>query len=141
SSHRRKVSIRSIRETGSTQEDQIAASSEEINASRHRSGIRAHTQRPVRGRLGRAWQTEGVQALTVSYVLRTGPAVDQWGTIALRAGVAAVRACQSFGVRVGLKWPNDVVIPAGESDSWDEISKVGGILGSLVRDSNGEHAC
>lgn len=138
----REVTVQIVPETGSTQDDLIAALRDNAGRWPHLSGVRALRQNAGRGRVGRQWHTEGLDALTISYVLRPGAPVEQWGTIALRAGVAVVQALQECGAQVLLKWPNDVVVPAGPQGSrWAAIEKVGGILGSVVQDSSGRYAC
>lgn len=136
------MSISVVEETESTQEDLLAAVQQDATAWPHLSGLRAKIQNSGRGRGEREWKTGTLNALTVSYVLRPGAATEEWATLALRAGVAVVRALATYGIDTSIKWPNDVVIKS-ESDSpgWHGIAKVGGILGTLVRDSEGEYAC
>lgn len=140
--HSRGVLISVVEETGSTQDDVVAALQRDGSAWPHLSGLRAKVQSSGRGRTGRQWETGGVRALTVSFVLRPSAPVSEWGTIALRAGVAVVRALAGRGINVRLKWPNDVVIATNaDVPGWHGIAKVGGILGSVVQDSAGEYVC
>ncbi len=72
-----------------------------------------------RGRLDRAWQTPAGVALTLS---ATVPLV-RGGWLPLAAGVAVAQALEAHaGLATGLKWPNDVLVPA------DGHRKVAGIL-------------
>jgi len=125
----------------STQDELLAALGEDGRAWPHLSALRAERQRRGRGRSGRVWQTEGVRALTVSYVLRPAAEVGQWGTLALRAGVAVTRALAEAGVEAWVKWPNDVVVAAGDLPGWHGIAKAGGVLGTVATDSTGAHVC
>ncbi|HSH45134.1 MAG TPA: biotin--[acetyl-CoA-carboxylase] ligase [Longimicrobiales bacterium] len=72
--------------------------------------VLADHQTHGRGRRGRAWVAGPGQGLALSMVLRprrthTGDALP------LRVGLAAARAVEDVtGVRVGIKWPNDLVV-------------------------------
>ncbi len=136
------MSIQVVQQTASTQDDLLAFVREDASQWGHLAGLRAQVQRAGRGRSGRQWRTEGVRALTVSYVLRPSAPLETWGTIALRAGVAVVRALENHGHATSLKWPNDIVIPSSrEVAGWHGIGKVGGVLGSVARDSRNEYVC
>jgi BirA family biotin operon repressor/biotin-[acetyl-CoA-carboxylase] ligase len=80
------------------------------------SVVWAETQTRGRGRQGRAWISPPGN-LYVSVVLR--PEVACAPLLPLAAGVAVAEGLEAWGVRAGLKWPNDVVI--GDR-------KLGGIL-------------
>lgn len=71
-----------------------------------------------RGRLGRAWESPGGGAY-VSVLLRPGVAPAELGPLALVTGLGIARGLDSLGVRVKLKWPNDLLVDEG---------KLGGIL-------------
>lgn len=74
-----------------------------------------------RGRGGATWVArDGV--LTASFVVRLAQGLPQ---IALAAGLAVCHAIDDAcpGLRVQVKWPNDVVLPIG-----DGLGKLGGIL-------------
>lgn len=92
------------------------------------SVVVAEHQTAGRGRVGRRWTTEAGSALTLSVVLRPrSPA--QAGLLPLLTGVAVARAIEHLdpaGVRVGLKWPNDV---------WLGRGKLAGILCEAVGDA------
>lgn len=131
-----------VPELPSTQDELISRLSRSGSEWGHLRGLRARVQSAGRGRGDRVWSTDGVRALTVSYVLRPAAPMEQWGTLALRGGLAAVRALARVGVEVSLKWPNDVVIEtANDTDGWYGIAKVGGVLGTITRDSDGVDAC
>lgn len=83
------------------------------------SVLLAEEQTAGRGRLDRRWDSPAGAGVWMSVVVR--PGVAEWTWLPLLAGLAVaagVRACSS-DLRVGLKWPNDVLI--GDA-------KVGGIL-------------
>lgn len=130
--------IHVVPETASTQDDLLGAVAADASAWPHLSGLRAERQLHGRGRSGRHWDTAGVRALTVSYVLRPAAPVEAWGTTALRAGVAVINALAARGITTRLKWPNDIVIESSDDVAgWHGIAKVGGILGTVGTDSNG----
>lgn len=110
--------LRVIEETGSTNEDVLAAA-----AAGAPEGlvVVAERQRSGRGRHGRAWAAPARAALTFSGLLRpTDIPAARHGWLPLLAGVAvadAIRRVARLDAR--LKWPNDVLI--GER-------KVAGIL-------------
>ncbi|CAN5286002.1 biotin--[acetyl-CoA-carboxylase] ligase [soil metagenome] len=88
-------------------------------------------QRAGRGRLGRVWVAPPGKTLAISVLLRPrlpggeALAFDHFGWLPLIAGVAMTRAVASVvpAHRVGLKWPNDVLV---------DDKKVSGILAELV---------
>lgn len=72
-----------------------------------------------RGRRQRAWLSPA-GGLWLSVVLRPALPAEQWPLVGFAAGVGAARAVEEIApVRVGLKWPNDLMI--GEQ-------KLGGVL-------------
>ena len=81
-------------------------------------------QKAGRGRLGRTWETPPHTSVTLSVLL---PAPDTGrGWMPLAAGLAVRDALRDVaGVEAGLKWPNDVLLPA------DDERKVCGILCEL----------
>jgi BirA family biotin operon repressor/biotin-[acetyl-CoA-carboxylase] ligase len=115
--------IRWVEETGSTNDDVLAAA---------RSGaaeglvVVADHQGAGRGRLGRTWQAPPGASLLCTVLLRPslGPAEAHLAVHAL--ALAAQAACRSVaGVAPALKWPNDLLEPRG-------TRKVGGILAESV---------
>ncbi len=68
-----------------------------------------------RGRLGRAWHSGLGDALTFSALWRFENGLAALSGLSLAVGVATVRALHELGVQgVGLKWPNDVLLPDGK---------------------------
>jgi BirA family biotin operon repressor/biotin-[acetyl-CoA-carboxylase] ligase len=82
-----------------------------------------------RGRLGRAWADTADLGLACSFVIpRRDP---QWLSIACAVGAA--RAAESLlGRTIGIKWPNDVVVPAAAESREHSTSqpwrKLAGVL-------------
>lgn len=74
----------------------------------------AERQTAGRGRLGRAWQSAGGDALTFSLGLPLAPA--DWSGLSLAVGASIA---ESLHPAVRLKWPNDL---------WLDDRKLGGIL-------------
>jgi BirA family biotin operon repressor/biotin-[acetyl-CoA-carboxylase] ligase len=71
----------------------------------------AERQTAGRGRLGRVWEQHS--GLAATFVVKRARSVSE-GILPLAAGVAAAEACQECcGVRLALRWPNDVVTGGG----------------------------
>lgn len=81
-------------------------------------------QRQGKGRLGRRWLAPAGTSLLFSLLLRPNWPAERAGWITMLAGLSAVRAIRSAtGLAIGLKWPNDLILPAR-----NEWRKVGGLL-------------
>lgn len=91
-------------------------------------------QRAGRGRLDRRWESEPGTGLTFSVLVDPSPVgVALWGWLPLLAGLAmAEGAGAAAGVRLRVKWPNDVQSPDGR--------KVAGILSERVDTAEGPRA-
>lgn len=79
----------------------------------HLSVVLTDNQTAGRGRLDRTWTTPAGASLAISVLLRNLPAsMESRGWIPLLAGAAMVDAvaAQLPGRRVGVKWPNDVLV-------------------------------
>ena len=92
----------------------------------------AEAQSAGRGRAGSVWQSTAGAGLWISVVLRPRTPAHA-GLLPLLTGVALARALEAedtaapdSGLRVGLKWPNDV---------WLDGRKVAGILCESVREA------
>jgi BirA family biotin operon repressor/biotin-[acetyl-CoA-carboxylase] ligase len=105
--------IRVVAETGSTNDDVVAAA---------RAGapeglvIVAEAQTTGRGRFDRQWASPPRAGLTFSALLRPGPAVPvaRWSWLPLLAGLSVQRAVARFtGLEAALKWPNDLLLGPG----------------------------
>jgi BirA family biotin operon repressor/biotin-[acetyl-CoA-carboxylase] ligase len=89
----------------------------------------AERQREGRGRRDRQWVSPARAGLTLSVLLRPGPAVSPktWGWLPLLAGMALRDAVQKQAdVEAALKWPNDLLI--GDA-------KCAGILAEVAGDA------
>jgi len=84
--------------------------------------VAANAQTSGRGRLGRAWASPPGAGLYVSLILR--PAAHALPLLTIAAGVALADGIETgSGLRIGLKWPNDLV--AGRR-------KLGGVLSEAI---------
>lgn len=93
--------------------------------------VAADAQTAGRGRLGRTWAAPSGSALTFSALLRPYDVpVTAWSWLPLLVGVAVADGIRaSSGVRVRLKWPNDL-LATGQRLAGDNVAdrKLGGIL-------------
>ncbi|MDH6196807.1 BirA family biotin operon repressor/biotin-[acetyl-CoA-carboxylase] ligase [Mycobacterium frederiksbergense] len=114
-----------VEETGSTNADLLAraAAGEDIAG----MVLFAEYQSAGRGRHGRQWSTPPRSQVVMSFGV-DGSAVppDRWGWLPLATGLAIIDAVAEIaGTRVGLKWPNDVLVgPDG--------GKLAGILAEVA---------
>ena len=84
-----------------------------------------------RGRLGRHWHSTPGSSLTFSLALPLQR--SDWSGLSLAVGLAVVEALDPQGQRLGLKWPNDLMLLADGDDSTPDKGrgmgrKLGGIL-------------
>ena len=82
-----------------------------------RSGLAlaAEVQTAGRGRRGRVWHSGLGHTLTFSLLWQFVQGARELGGLSLAVGVALARALRAAGAREAqLKWPNDVVLPAGK---------------------------
>jgi BirA family biotin operon repressor/biotin-[acetyl-CoA-carboxylase] ligase len=89
----------------------------------------AINQTAGRGRLGRHWHSTAGSSLTFSLALPLVRA--DWSGLSLAVGLAVAEALDPEGRRLGLKWPNDLLlaetdVPAGAAPRLGR--KLGGIL-------------
>jgi BirA family biotin operon repressor/biotin-[acetyl-CoA-carboxylase] ligase len=78
----------------------------------------ANRQTAGRGRRERSWVSTADGSLTGSFAREAGRPLHLGG-LSLVAGLAVAQALDGFGVRVRLKWPNDLHV---------DVGKAGGIL-------------
>jgi BirA family biotin operon repressor/biotin-[acetyl-CoA-carboxylase] ligase len=84
----------------------------------------ADEQTAGRGRLGRAWWSPAGTVIAMSLLLRPTFPPLRAHRLTMLAGLAAAEAIEQVtGLRVGLKWPNDIVV---EQEA--KTLKLGGIL-------------
>ena len=103
--------VEAVEQTGSTNDDVLArAGSGEpeglVLVAGHQTG--GH------GRFDRSWVDVPGAGVAMSALLRPTRPVAQWGWLPLLAGLAVVAglrdACAELDGRLGLKWPNDVLL-------------------------------
>ncbi len=89
------------------------------------SVVVADQQTAGRGRYGRRWVAAPGTALTMSVVLRPNVPIQRLPQVAMAIGLGALEALDNLGNGArsifALKWPNDLVVDAGQA-------KVGGVL-------------
>lgn len=96
----------------------------------------ADYQTQGKGRLNRRWEAPRNTSLLCSLLFRPSWPAERASWLVMIAGLAAAKAIQTVtGLKVALKWPNDLVL-GGETGPW---RKVGGILLSATF-SNGQLA-
>jgi BirA family transcriptional regulator, biotin operon repressor / biotin---[acetyl-CoA-carboxylase] ligase len=104
-------------ETGSTNADLMAAAAA---GAPDRSVLVAGHQTAGKGRLGRTWEAPPGANLLVSVLFRSGFDHTKPHSLTQAVALAAAKAGESLtGVRLELKWPNDVLLNG---------TKLGGVL-------------
>jgi len=79
-----------------------------------------------RGRLGRRWHSTPGSSLTFSLALPLNR--PDWSGLSLAVGLALVEALDPQGRRLGLKWPNDLILCPADGKGPRMGRKLGGIL-------------
>ena len=103
--------VRWVAETGSTNQDLLEAAAQ---GAPEGVVLVADHQTAGRGRLDRSWIAPAGASLLVSALLRPTVGPEDLFLLTLACGLAAVDAVDEVaGVRLGLKWPNDLVVAAG----------------------------
>ena len=100
----------------------------------------AINQTAGRGRLGRRWHSTPGSSLTFSLALPLGR--GDWSGLSLAVGLAVVEALDPDGRRLGLKWPNDIILRDPESGGEPaqvkhppESARLGRKLGGILIES------
>ena len=94
----------------------------------------AINQTAGRGRLGRRWHSTAGASLTFSLALPLARA--DWSGLSLAVGLAVVDALDPDGSRLGLKWPNDLILrEPGDESGDDKTSRPGRKLGGILIES------
>ena len=70
----------------------------------------AEQQRKGRGRLGRDWFSPDRSGVYMTLLLRPDLQSEEVAKLTMMAAVAIANVLQQMGCRVGIKWPNDVLI-------------------------------
>ena len=116
--------VRWVAETGSTNQDLMALAAD---GAPEGVVVVADHQTAGRGRLGRVWTAPPEASLLLSVLLR--PPLGLEGAHALTTAVAlsALDACVAVaGLRPGLKWPNDLIVPSPRDGGAER--KLAGVL-------------
>lgn len=111
-------------ETASTNDEARARTEGLPRAIAHGTVVIARRQTAGRGTRGRRWWSPPGAGLSLSVVIAPDPTLERPAALTLIAAVAVAEAAESFGARVAIKWPNDVVDADG--------GKLCGILGENV---------
>jgi BirA family biotin operon repressor/biotin-[acetyl-CoA-carboxylase] ligase len=135
-------SLEVVEATGSTNAD--LAAGVRSGAAGDRAVLVTEHQQAGRGRLSRPWQTPARAALTFSIALCPSVPTHRWSWLSLLAGVAVTSVLREVGgLDAGLKWPNDVLVPAATEPGrppGQACLKVAGILAEVVFAADGSPA-
>ena len=112
--------------------DSVGSTNDEILA--HLPSLPAHSAIVVtadeqvsgRGRLDRVWSSPWAAGIALTIAVDAAHIKGEITSVPLRAGLAVHKALATFGVQVGVKWPNDIVTLDG--------LKLGGLL-SVAREN------
>ncbi len=90
----------------------------------------AEEQTAGRGRLGRTWDAPPGSSLLLSMLLRPHISPMQSALVTAACSLGVLDAVESlFGLRLAVKWPNDIVAPsAGRETAGAQFRKLSGIL-------------
>jgi BirA family biotin operon repressor/biotin-[acetyl-CoA-carboxylase] ligase len=87
-----------------------------------------------RGRLGRRWHSRPGASLTFSLALPLNRA--DWSGLSLAVGLAVVESLDPHGKRLGLKWPNDLILcESGDDSAHGKGPRMGRKLGGILIES------
>ncbi len=78
------------------------------------------TQTKGRGRSERVWKSE-LGGLYMTIAMRTPISYSKTSGLSLVVGTSVIKLLQSYGIKAGLKWPNDVL-------DFESLKKLAGIL-------------
>jgi BirA family biotin operon repressor/biotin-[acetyl-CoA-carboxylase] ligase len=90
----------------------------------------AEEQTAGRGRMGRTWDAPAGSSLLLSILLRPPIAPAYGALITAACSLAVLDAAEAlFGLRLSVKWPNDIIVPPGEPPiAGARYRKLAGIL-------------
>lgn len=95
------------------------------------SVVVADSQSAGRGRMGRLWGSPAGVNVYTSIILRPALALSEASQLTFLAAVGVARALEkSCGVRVSVKWPNDILLNG---------KKIAGLLNELSAETEGIH--
>jgi len=112
-----------VERTGSTNADLLAAAAD---GAPDRTVLVAEYQEAGRGRLARTWVAPHGTGITVSVLLRpTGVPPARFAWLPLLTGLALLDAVRAVcDVPAGLKWPNDLLLGAGQRKAAGILAEV-----------------
>ena len=93
----------------------------------------AINQTAGRGRLGRRWHATPGSSLTFSLALPLQR--EDWSGLSLAVGLAVAEALDPHGARIGLKWPNDLILSDAPDTGSDAPALAGRKLGGILIES------
>lgn len=114
--------LRVVDEAASTNADLLAA----VETTADGTVLVAEHQTAGRGRLDRTWTSPPRAGLTFSVLVRPGTPRPTWGWLPLLAGVAVCDAVGATGLDAMLKWPNDLLLGAGQRKAAGILVQVAG---------------
>lgn len=116
-----------VAQTGSTNADLVSRAA---SGASDGTVLVAEEQTAGKGRVGREWESPPGSSLLFSVLLRPGIEPERTFAVTAAMAVSAVEACALVvPLRVGIKWPNDLVV-VGEG-SYDGL-KLAGMLAEAV---------
>ncbi len=114
-----------FKEIGSTNDQALLLASK---GAPHGTVVVAETQTAGKGRLARSWESPSLHGIYFSTLLRTAIPTQEAPQCNLTAALALARVLsRNYGLKVAIKWPNDVLI---------EGKKVSGILTEMQSDQD-----
>jgi BirA family biotin operon repressor/biotin-[acetyl-CoA-carboxylase] ligase len=108
--------LRVYRTIGSTNDEALAWAAQ---GAADLSVVVSDEQTSGRGRSGRNWATPAGSAIAASVIIQGATANRRHGRLAGLGALAIAEACDVYGLRAKIKWPNDVLLNG---------RKVGGVL-------------
>jgi BirA family biotin operon repressor/biotin-[acetyl-CoA-carboxylase] ligase len=116
--------------TGSTNSDALVAARA---GAPHGAVFFADAQTAGRGRGGHRWQSDAGHGLYVSVLLRSAFEASKLPLLPLAAGLAAAHAIETAsGLKVDLRWPNDLLIGDKKAGGILVESKIEGAMSAYV---------
>lgn len=101
------------------------------NGASHGTVVLAERQTSGRGRLGRQWFSPPNHNLYCSVILEVPSSSSQLSWLPLLTGMSIIESLhKELGIRLSLKWPNDIVI---------QSHKLGGVLCEGITDSRNRY--
>ncbi len=82
-----------------------------LNDAKEGTVVVAEIQTEGRGRLGKKWKSESEKGIWMSIVLKPKIHPEKLQTVTLAAAVSVANTIKNlYGITVGIKWPNDILI-------------------------------